>query len=392
MKVANIVRSAVLAAVIAAPVLLKADETPAMEAFYKGVTALQEAAVKPTEPQRQSGWKKAEKYFREAIELKHDYSDAYSKLGQSLFNQGLSMEAVEEFRHAVKIDPRNTEAWYGMGYAYENLSADKRLDGDDKTKKKLSRTEDKDAIASYLKAVEITPRNDINALAKSHFRLGVLLREQALKEGKPGTPANLKDSIEHSEEAVKLITDYPEAYNELGRSYDLIGRYPDAIGMYDKAIQGDKEYAEAYSNRGVAWWKAGNWDKALEDSRIATTLAPRFAGGHYNFGEVVFARVQELRSKGLEGDRSLIHVEAQKAIDEFRVATELDPELTEAWYGLAKAYYGYHDFENAQKTYEAILAKDKRQKRAKQALKDLKKEEASYENHIPKQYRSEAKK
>lgn len=392
MKVAKIARFAALAVALTLPGLLKADETPAMEAFYKGVTALQEAAIKSTEPQRQSGWKKAEKYFREAIELKHDYSDAYGKLGQSLFNQGLAMEAVEEFRHAVKIDPRNTEAWYGMGYSYENLNADKRLEGDDKTKKKLGKSQAKDAIKAYLKAVEITPRNDINALAKSHFRLGVLLREQALKDAKPGEKANLKESIEHSEEAVKLITDYPEAYNELGRSYDIIGRYPEAIAMYDKAILGDKDYAEAYSNRGVAWWKAGNWDKALEDSRKAVTLAPRFAGGHYNFGEVVFARVQELRAKGLEGDRSLIHVEAQKAIDEFRVATELDPELTEAWYGLAKSYLGYHDFENAQKTYEAILAKDKKQKRAKAALKDLKKEAASYESHIPKQYRKEVKK
>ncbi len=191
---------------------------------------------------------------------------------------------------------------------------------------------------------------------------------------------------------MKLQIDFPEAYNELGRSYDLIGRYPEAIDVYTKAINGEKDYAEAYSNRGVAWWKAGNWDKALEDCRKAIEMDPKFAGGHYNFAEVVFARVQELRSKGLEGDRSLIHVEAQKAVDEYRVATELDPNFLEAWYGLAKAYHGYFDYGNAAKTYQAILDKDKRQKKAKALLKALQKEDASYESHIPKEYRDDVKK
>ena len=368
-------------ALLSAPLpLLRADETPAMEAFYKGVETLQKR-----------DWKGAEKRFRQAIELKHDYAEAYAKLGQSLFNQGRAMEAIEQYRHAAAVDPRLTEAWYGMGFAYENLGTDVRLKDDDKTKKKLGKTEAKDAIAAYQKAVGIAPPNDINAVGNAHFRLGVLLRAQALQGAQAATQANLKESIWHSEQAIKLITDFPEAYNELGRSYDLIGRYPEAIDMYSRAILDDKNYAEAYSNRGVAWWKAGNWDKALEDARKAIVLDPKFPGGHYNFAEVVFARVQELRARGLEGDRSLIHVEAQKAIDEYRVATELDPEFTEAWYGLAKAYQGYHDFDSAAKTYEAILAKDKRQKRAKDLLKALKKEEASYQSHIPKQYRDGAK-
>jgi tetratricopeptide (TPR) repeat protein len=361
---------------------LRADETPAMEAFYHGVETLQKR-----------DWKGAEKHFREAIELKHDYADAYNKLAQSLFNQGRVLESVEEARHAVAVDPRLTEAWYTLGFGYENLATDVRLKDDEKTRKKLLKTQFKDAIAAYLKAVSVTPRNDINAVANSHYRLGVLLRDQALADAaKGGTKANLKDSIAHSEEAVKLITDFPEAYNELGRSYDLIGRYPEAIEVYTKAIAGDKNYAEAHSNRGVAWWKAGNWDKALEDTLKATELDPKFAGGHYNFAEVIFARVQELRLKGREGDRALIFVEAQKAIDEFRVATELDPDFMDAWYGLAKAYHGYHDFENAKKTYEKILAKDKRQKKAKALLKALLKEEKGFETHIPKQYRKDAPK
>jgi len=379
MNVARPLRLATMLLLFAAP--LCADETPAMEALYRGVDTLQKR-----------DWKGAEKQFREAVDLKPDYADAYNKLGQCLFNQGQSMAAVEEFRRATTIDPRLTEAWYGMGFAYENLSSDVRLKDDEKTRKKLQKTQAKDAIAAYEKAVAISPSNDVNALGNSHFRLGVLLRDQALHDATDTAQANLKESIGHSEEAVKLITDFPEAYNELGRSYDMIGRYPEAIEVYTKAIEGNSYYAEAFSNRGVAWWKAGNWDKALEDCRKAIELDPKFAGGHYNFAEVVFARVQELRSKGLEGDRSLIHVEAQKAVDEYRVATELNPDFFEAWYGLAKAYQGYFDYKNAAKTYQAILDKDSKQKKAKALLKALQKEEAGYESHMPKEYRSDVKK
>lgn len=382
-------RSTILAlALCAAP--LAADETPAMQAFFAGVSALQEAMIKPTLAQQQSGWKKAEEHFRQAVELKSDYADAYNKLGQSLFNQGRLFEAITEFKHAVAIDPRLTEAWYHLGYGFENITDEKKVSNDEKARKKLAKTAATDAINSYRKAVAVTPINDINALAKAHFRLGVLLRDAQVAKGAKGE-ANFKQPMLHLEEANKLLTDFPEARNELGRLYDIIGRYPEAIEQYDKAILGHKQYAEAYSNRGVAWWKLGNWDKALEDCRKATEIEPEFAGGHYNFAEVIFARVQELRLKGNEGDRSIIHLEAQKAVDEFRVATERDPKLMAAWYGLAKAQHGYHDYEAATKTYEKILAMDKRQKQAKTLLKALKKEQQAYSKHIPKQFRDDKK-
>lgn len=369
---------------------LAADQTPAMLAFFAGVSALQEAMVKPTLAQQQSGWKKAEEHFRHAVELKTDYADAYNKLGQSLFNQGRLFEAITEFKHAVAIDPRLTEAWYHLGFGYENITTEKKVADDEKARKKLAKTAVKDAIDAYRKAVSVSPRNDINALAKAHFRLGVLLRDAEAAKGSKGA-ANFKQPMLHLEEANNLLTDFPEARNELGRLYDIIGRYPEAVEQYDKAILGHKRYAEAYSNRGVAWWKLGNWDRALEDCRKATEIEPDFAGGHYNFAEVIFARVQELRLKGTEGDRSIIHLEAQKAVDEFRVATELDPKFMPAWYGLAKAQHGFHDFEAAGKTYEKILEMDKRQKAAKGLLKALKKEQQAYEKHIPKQFREDKK-
>lgn len=396
-------RFVLMVGLVLSPLALRSDETPAMQAFYEGVSALQKAAAEPTFQQQQQGWAKAEESFRKAVELKSDYADAYNKLGQSLFNQGKLFDAVTEFKHAVAIDPRLTEAWYHLGYGFENIADEKKVKDDEKAKKKLAKTAAKDAIAAYSKAIEVDPSNDIDARARAFFRRGVLERDAAVSA--PSTSSatgaqarsgqalaqNLKPAMLDLEEANKLLTDFPEARNELGRLYDIIGRYPEAIEQFDKAIRGDKNYAEAYSNRGVAWWKAGNWDKALEDTRQATVVDPKFAGGHYNFAEVIFARVQELRLKGGDSDRSVIHLEAQKAVDEYRVCTELDPTFMPGWYGLAKAQHGYHDFAGATQTYNKILDMDKRQKDAKKLLKDLLKEEKTFTSHIPKEYREGGK-
>jgi|GEM_PF-6058884 len=397
-------RAIAAASLLALAAGLPADDTDARQAFGAGNADLQLAVTKPTMAQRMSAWASAEGHFRDAVGLKPDYADAWDKLGQAQFNQEKVFDAVTSLKHAVVIDPRLTEAWYDLGFALENLDGEKKIKADDKTRKKLGRTEVADAIAAYRQALAVDPVNDVPSVANAQFRLGVLLRDEAVKAAEAVqaaslTPsaalmpdqANLKEAMGHLEEAVRLVPDFPEAHNELGRIYDLIARYNEAIDQYTLAINGQKDYAEAYSNRGVAWWKAGNWDKALEDCRKATEIKPDFAGGHYNFAEVVFARVEELRLKGGDSDRSIIHPEAKKAVDEYSMATRLDPDMMAAWYGLAKSYHGYFDYANAEKTYAKIVEMDKRQKQAKALLKEVQKEEKAFVSHIPKQYRDDQK-
>ena len=344
----------------------------AKEVFSRGEQALAEKK-----------WKDAAKRFEEAIELEKNYAEAWNNLGLALNNQGHVFEAVEKFKNAVKINPRYTEALYNMGLAYENLDKELKLKGDDKTIKKVQKTQYLLAVEAYQKALSITPQNDERAVADTHYRLGTLLRDLELKKDKKDQ--NFRDAIAHLEAALAIFPDTPECRNELGRTYDIIGRYPEAIEQFTKAIEGHKYYAQAYSNRGVARWHDGNWDLALADCRTAVEIDPRFAGGHYNFAELVFARVQVLSANG---DRSVVHQEVEKAIDEYKAAVALDPKLGAAWLGLAKAYWAYHDYDMAKATYEKILASDKRNQEAKQALKDIKAELKSYESHIPKQYQS----
>ncbi len=131
-----------------------------------------------------SAWASAEGHFRDAVDLKPDYADAYDKLGQAQFNQEHVFDAVTSLKHAVVIDPRLTEAWYDLGFALENLDSERQIKADDKTRKKLGRTEVADAVAAYRQALAVAPVNDVPSVANTQFRLGVLRRGRG-GEGRP---------------------------------------------------------------------------------------------------------------------------------------------------------------------------------------------------------------
>ncbi len=77
------------------------------------------------------------------------------------------------------------------------------------------------------------------------------------------------------------------AYNKLGRLYASVGNYQQSRELYDQAIQVDPYYVEAMANKGVAYEKEGQWDKALDmyrqgqnidrDDVFANALAKRAA-------------------------------------------------------------------------------------------------------------------
>jgi len=328
-------------------------------------------------------WDSAAEKFKDAVDLEKNYAEAWNKWGEALYNQSDMFDAIEKFKNAIKINPRYTEALYNLGMGFENINLEKRLKGDDKTIKKLAKTQYQDAIDAYQKALNISPVNDERSVINSQYRLGTVLRDLELK--KDSKDQNFKEAISHLETAIAMQPDFPECRNELGRTYDIIGRYPEAIDQYTKAIAGHMYYAQAYSNRGVAWWHDGDWDNALADCRQAVDIDPKFAGGHYNFAEVVFARVEVLKANG---DMSVIHDEVERAIDQYSMATQIDPDFLAAWEGLARAYWSYHDYDKAKETYSHVLSMDKHNAAAKQALKDIKAEEKTFVSHIPKQYQS----
>jgi type IV pilus assembly protein PilF len=108
-----------------------------------------------------------------------------------------------------------------------------------------------EALGELLKAVELDPEN---AIAHNNIALIYLFRERhALAES-------------HLQSAIRLQPSYTEAKNNLGRVYIESNKFDNAIKILKEATA-DLTYTEpqkTYGNLGLAYFKKGEFPKALE--------------------------------------------------------------------------------------------------------------------------------
>ena len=70
---------------------------------------------------------KSEMFLRKALNIKSKYLShedlrLFNQLGVNLRKQGKPLEAIEEYKKALKIDPRNATLFYNMGMAYHEAN------------------------------------------------------------------------------------------------------------------------------------------------------------------------------------------------------------------------------------------------------------------------------
>ena len=93
-----------------------------------------------------------------------------------------------------------------------------------------------------------------------------------------------------AEQAHVLAEQYPYEpvlWNILGASRSQIGMLEEAIDAYKKTISLKPDYAEAYSNMGVAYRNMGKPDKAIDAYKKAISLKPNDTDTYFNLGIVL---------------------------------------------------------------------------------------------------------
>ncbi|MBN1365044.1 MAG: tetratricopeptide repeat protein [Syntrophaceae bacterium] len=88
---------------------------------------------------------------------------------------------------------------------------------------------------------------------------------------------NEPDSIVSYTKAIKKNRQDAEAYLGRGIAYGNLGKYKKAIADFNKAIKLSQKDANVYYNRGIAYLKIGNHKKAKKDFNKAIELNPRYA-------------------------------------------------------------------------------------------------------------------
>ena len=91
--------------------------------------------------------------------------------------------------------------------------------------------------------------------------------EEATVEYNPGST-----SYNEFNKAIKIKSDYVDAYNSRGKSYLKLEQYQLAIKNFNAAIKIRADYAEAFNNRGNAFFKIGQNQYAIKDFNEAISM------------------------------------------------------------------------------------------------------------------------
>lgn len=184
---------------------------------------------------------------------------------------------------------------------------------------------------------------------EGHFARGVISRTQ-------GDVANAMEQFE--KETARNPGD-AAAHLNLGIVYGEAGRYDDALKEFGRVIELDPARAAAYFNRGVVLMKQRNQTEAISAFEKALSLGERTAALHYNLA-VCYEYADGVRygdgfdaGKSVEHYKRVLEREPDNAVvrynlgmvclhagglgaaeDELRKASELDPEMADAFYQL----------------------------------------------------------
>ncbi len=170
--------------------------------------------------------------------------------GETRFSNGLThlregrLEmAIEEFKGAIKEDPKNAYFYKGLGIAYQQL-ADRCVDG------ACRQAPLRDAIAASRKALELNPyyvdaRNDLGA---------ALLRAGERDAGKKELLAAFNDPTNPSPELTA---------RNLGSAYLEDKNYSEALNWFQSSLNRNKSYPDAWLGLADVLVAQGRLDEAI---------------------------------------------------------------------------------------------------------------------------------
>ena len=192
--------------------------------------------------------------FRLALQYKPDMALAHSSLGSVLMDLGKSAEAETEFRAGLRFNPKLVPALVGLGMVRANQ-------GDDHGAEKLLR-----------QALE----RDANS-AKAHLNLGLVLAKQE----------KFTEAETEVDQAVKLAPEDAAALAAAGRVKVRLGKTTEGIGLVRKAVTLAPQSAVAHLDLGMVLAESYDLAGALTEDSEAVRLAPGSALAHLNRGRAL---------------------------------------------------------------------------------------------------------
>jgi tetratricopeptide (TPR) repeat protein len=155
----------------------------------------------------------------------------------------------------------------------------------------------------------------------------------ALKEKDP------QQKIALYTKAIDLDPKNAEAYNNRGNAYYERQQYDLALADFSAAITHRPDYRAAYFNRGNTYSEQKEYDRAINDYSRAIALKPDYSAAYNNRGNAYFRKR-----------------DYDQALNDYLKALELNPKFAVAYANRANVLFVKKDFDRALQDYDQAIA------------------------------------
>jgi Flp pilus assembly protein TadD len=176
------------------------------------------------------------------------------------------------------------------------------------------------------------------------------------------------------------------AHNNLGVALFKLGKIDEAIDHYNKALSIKPDIAETYYNRGNAYAKLGQNRRAIEDFNEAIRQKQDYAEAYYNRGSI-YGRLSQY-SLAIEDYNQAIRIKPDYAatyynrgnsyanlgqyslaIADYTNAIDMNPNDVEAHYNRATIYFELGQYQRAIEDYNQVIRLKPDDEKVRLALK-----------------------
>jgi tetratricopeptide (TPR) repeat protein len=244
----------------------------------------------------------AEGQCKNALRINPDYAEAHAYLAEIYADLGSWYDALDEAELAVSLDERSVDAHRTLAYVHEIM-------GDYES-----------AVVEYETAIALHPR-----LSYLYIAVG----RNYLTLSKP----DHDKAIASFEKAVEISPDDPEGYDWLGWTYGFYkGEHDRAIIELERAVDLDPNYASAYGRLGWLYYAKRNYEDSIVNFERAVQLGTTSAEYYYELGlAYIYAATNGLAPGYSEEDLAR---GCEKGLPWLDKALDIDPYCQPCWDGV----------------------------------------------------------
>jgi len=201
-------------------------------------------------------WKNSFTLFKHALAVTSDNYIAHRSVGDELFHQGKTDEAIRHYRETLRISPNYAQAYHNLGAALFHKG---KID---------------EAIIYFQEALRLEP--DLTGAHKNLSQILTLRTKRDTEIAK--IQAEFQDDPNH-----------PKLYCNIGNVYKFYGQSDKAVEQYQKALSVQPEFTEALNLTAIAYAGMGKYDNALSLLKKSLSIQPKSPDACYYIA-CIFAR------------------------------------------------------------------------------------------------------